>query len=93
MYHGLKFPVRYSSKMPRGGKKEPIPRQMPTTRIVPNAFNIIIFPFFVVAGWRSPPNSFYTVAAVIYSKALEAAPLALTISRLSFLRADNQFWM
>ncbi len=45
MHHSLKFPVRYSNSIPRGGQKEPIPRHIPQTIIVPNALNIVLSPF------------------------------------------------
>ena len=44
-HHSLKFPVRYSNSIPRGGQKEPIPRQIPQTMIVPNALSIVSSPF------------------------------------------------
>ena len=44
-YHSLKFPVRYSNSIPRGGQKEPTPRQKPQTMIVPNALSIVLSPF------------------------------------------------
>ena len=44
-HHSLKFPVRYSNSIPRGGQKEPIPRQIPQTMIVPNALSMVSSPF------------------------------------------------
>jgi len=45
LHHKLKFPDRYSNSIPRGGQKEPIPKQIPQTIIVPNALNIVLSPF------------------------------------------------